>query len=380
MNSIVVLFLVWFAICPWMTGIKAFEIGHRETSYTDPSRSRTIGVTVYYPADTPGDSVPVADGAFPVMVLGHGFLIGITSYEYIPTGLVPEGYVVILPESEGGISPNHLEFGRDLAFLCDHFQALNSDPVSPFFTHIAPESAIAGHSMGGGAGFLATGLSASVSTLVTFAAAETNPSAIAAAESITIPALIFSGTEDCVTPPESHQILMYDALQSDCKTHITITGASHCQFAQNNSTCRLGEILSGCSATISRDQQESLTIQYILPWLNRFLKHDDAAWSTFQGLLISGSQSGTITFNQDCEPASTPTPDCIHSGDANLSGMLTAEDAQRIFNIVLGYYAPSYQEACAADCDGNGMITAGDSQQTFFAVLGSDECLDPLTK
>jgi len=74
--------------------------------------------------------------------------------------------------------------------------------------------------------------------------------------------------------------------------------------------------------------------------------------------------------------ASTP---CLHHGDVNFSGGLTAADAQMVFNIVLGVIIPTYQEECAADCNDSGSITAGDSQTIFYAVLGVGEgCVDPI--
>lgn len=79
-------------------------------------------------------------------------------------------------------------------------------------------------------------------------------------------------------------------------------------------------------------------------------------------------------------PTQTPTdtPVCIHHGDVNLDGSLTASDAQLTFSIVLGMYTPNYEEACAADCNGSGSISAGDSQQILNAVIGADSCVDPL--
>ncbi|HPQ40539.1 MAG TPA: dockerin type I repeat-containing protein, partial [bacterium] len=69
---------------------------------------------------------------------------------------------------------------------------------------------------------------------------------------------------------------------------------------------------------------------------------------------------------------------CIHHGDVNLDGSLTASDAQLTFSIVLGMYTPTYEQACAADCNGSGSISAGDSQQILNAVIGADSCVDPL--
>ncbi|HPQ40124.1 MAG TPA: right-handed parallel beta-helix repeat-containing protein [bacterium] len=69
---------------------------------------------------------------------------------------------------------------------------------------------------------------------------------------------------------------------------------------------------------------------------------------------------------------------CVHDGDTNRDGILTAGDAQLAFLITLGAYSPSFEEACAADCNGNGDVTAGDAQLIFLSVLGAGECVDPL--
>lgn len=75
-------------------------------------------------------------------------------------------------------------------------------------------------------------------------------------------------------------------------------------------------------------------------------------------------------------PTPTPTPDCPHHGDANLSGDVTAGDAQLAFMIALGTYTPIYEEWCQADCNGNGEITAGDAQGIFLKALGMGLCAD----
>ncbi|MBN1552321.1 dockerin type I repeat-containing protein [bacterium] len=72
----------------------------------------------------------------------------------------------------------------------------------------------------------------------------------------------------------------------------------------------------------------------------------------------------------------TPTPSCLHTGDVNDDGEVTAGDAQIAFWIGLGTYSPTYAEACAADCDGNDEITAGDAQMIFFKGLGIGSCVD----
>ncbi len=79
-------------------------------------------------------------------------------------------------------------------------------------------------------------------------------------------------------------------------------------------------------------------------------------------------------------PTPTPPPDCIHDGDVNMNGAITAGDAQLAFSITLGAYTPTYTERCAADCNGNGAVTAGDAQGIFALTLGLGSCSDPISR
>ncbi|MBM3318132.1 MAG: hypothetical protein FJY75_09830, partial [Candidatus Eisenbacteria bacterium] len=112
-------------------------------------------------------------------------------------------------------------------------------------------------------------------------------------------ALLFSGSHDCVTPPADHQIPMYQALAADCRALVSLTGGSHCQFAEQSTICELGE--GGCTPpSISRGEQHALTLQLLLPWLRHTLKQAPGAWGEFQALLEG---LGGITFLLDCAPA-----------------------------------------------------------------------------
>jgi len=278
----------------------AYELGHRTVTFYDPERSnREISTEIYYPADVAGDDVPLAEppaGGFPVVTFGHGFVMSIDDYDFLWEGLAPAGYIVALPRTETGFSPDHLDLGLDLAFLCRALRDEGEDPASPFFGKVAATCALSGHSMGGGASFLGAASDPSVTALFNFAAAETNPSAIGAAAQITAPALLFAGSLDCVTPPPNHQQPMYDALASDCRTYVELLGASHCQFAEYNYLCSLGEL--GCQdPEISRQEQHALTLLFLIPWLDAFLYEDAPAWETFQTLL---AETPGIVYEQDC--------------------------------------------------------------------------------
>lgn len=289
------------------TAASAHEIGHTTLVFTDPARGgRAIPTEIYYPADTGGEDVPLAGGldTFPVVAFGHGYLMSWSLYDYVYETLVPDGYILAYPDTEGEFFPDHEDLGLDMAFIIASMRLEGEDPASPFFGRVAPTAAAMGHSMGGGASFLAAASDPSITALANLAAAETNPSAIAAASGITAPALLFSGGNDCVTPPADHQIPMYDALASDCRTRVTITGASHCQFAESNWACELGE--GGCpSPTISRTEQQAAVTSLLLPWLDYTLKDDVLGWLVFEELLDS---TPGIGYEQSCEPTSTPIP------------------------------------------------------------------------
>ncbi|MBK6840567.1 MAG: hypothetical protein IPG90_21535 [Bacteroidetes bacterium] len=99
-----------------------YGIGHQTISLMDTSRNRTIQTELYYPADSSGENVPFATSTtekFPVLVFGHGFVMTWDAYRNIWEAAVPHGYILAFPLTETGISPQHLELGKDLAFLVD---------------------------------------------------------------------------------------------------------------------------------------------------------------------------------------------------------------------------------------------------------------------
>lgn len=276
-----------------------FSVGSTTITFVDPSRGgRSIPCDVYYPADAPGSGVPVggpAGLAYPVVCFGHGYQITTDKYAFVWESLVPDGCIVALPRTGGELFPSHIEFGRDMAFVIAALAQAGADAGSIFFGRVASESALMGHSMGGGASFLAAKEYASVTAVVNFAAAETDPSAIDAASFVTAPTLVFAGSNDCVTPPPSHQIPMYNTVGSACRAYINITGASHCQFAEYSFLCGLGE--AGCPASITRSQQQAVAMQFVELWFGYHLKGNVQAFVAFLDLL---SSSPGVTHDIQC--------------------------------------------------------------------------------
>ena len=281
---------------------QTFNIGHTSTVLYDNTRIRDVNTEIYYPANSNGDDVSISIGNFQVIVFGHGFLISWEAYENFWISLVSEGYILCFPTTEMGFTPNHQIFADDLRFISSQMQIESQNSLSIFYNSVLPKTAIMGHSMGGGASFLATENNPNIITLINFAAAETSPSAISAASNITIPSLIFSAEDDCVSPPISNQNIMFDSLNSICKTQINIINGGHCYFANENMLCSFGESSCNPNLNITRNEQQSVTNDFLKIWLNFYLKSDQNSFSIFNDSLQS---SNRITYSQFCNSTAT---------------------------------------------------------------------------
>lgn len=315
MKKIILLLAVCCSVSSWG---QPFQIGHRTITYNDPNRTggfgsgggsgRQIQCEVYYPSTTAGDNTPFAAFDAPVITFGHGFVMSWDAYTNIWENIVPQGYVLIFPRTEGGFSPVHADFAKDLVVASNRFTADCS--VSSFFAfdHWNGKQAVMGHSMGGGSTLLAASDSdASFDLLVGLAPAETTPSAITAAGSVVIPAAIFSGTEDAVTPPADHHIPIYNALNSACKQLFSISGGAHCYFANSNAACDFGESSSGGNISISRADQHDILFDGLQPLLKFYLLGDCSSWTNYAAFFTDARITTTNSCNYVAETAPTIT-------------------------------------------------------------------------
>ena len=302
------IYLAFLLLTAAEVSLAQFAIGSQTITYNDPSRTggvgsgggpgRQIECAVYYPATSAGANTPVAAGQFPIVVFGHGFAMEWSAYQNIWQHLVPNGFIMIFPKTEGSLipAPSHNDFGLDLALVSQRLLAENDEPSSQFYQKINGNSAIMGHSMGGGATILAAQNNSDIKTVIGLAPAETNPSAVAAAENVSVPALVLSGSSDGVTPPNEHHIPIYNGLSSDCKSFVNMVGGAHCFFANTNFFCDFGEGSASTGITLTRAQQQAQMNSLITPWLNYYLKDSCLAYSQFN---LAASKSGLI-LTQNC--------------------------------------------------------------------------------
>ena len=291
---------------------KAQGIGHTNINFKDPIRTagfsisgayysesgtgRNIGCEIYYPAATTGDNVAASAGTFPVLIFGHGFAMTWDAYQNLWQNLVPQGYIMVFPRTEGSLipAPNHVDFGKDLRLLVSKMQTESNRSGSILFQKISGTFALMGHSMGGGASIIGGTNNTSISTIVNFAAAKTNPtgSSTTNAGLISVPVLYMSGQNDGVAPAIQHQDSMYFNTVST-KAQIYIKGGGHCYFANSNFNCDFGESTSSPQPTITRAQQQDVNQDLIVLWLNYYLKNDNASLQAFKDSLC---RSARITY------------------------------------------------------------------------------------
>ncbi|MDB4533922.1 T9SS type A sorting domain-containing protein [Vicingaceae bacterium] len=283
------------------------QVGHTTISFIDQNRNnRSIETEIYYPATIAGDNTTAIQDSFPVIVFGHGFVMKWDAYQNLWDEIVPRGYIMVFPRTEGSLfATNHQEFGWDLQFLVTAIQQEGANLSSQLYNVVATESALMGHSMGGGAAFLAAdSLSVNgnqnLKTLIGLAPAESSTngvSSINSALSITMPSVVFSGSQDGVTPAVDHHIPMYDSLASNCKTFINVIGGAHCYFANSNTNCDFGESTSSSGISITRTEQHQVMFDFLNNWLDYTLKYDCNAFDSFNDSL---NVSNRITNNQIC--------------------------------------------------------------------------------
>jgi len=251
-----------------------------EADFIDSSRKdRLVEALIFYPADSAGSGVPAAmplNDGFPVIVFGHGYMMSVVAYRNIWEALVPDGCVVVLPQSASEMFPSHLEFGLDLAFVLDEMIRLSGDSASVFSGRLLPFGCMMGHSMGGGAAILGAVHSEAVKGLVVLAPLDTRPSSAEAAKEVSLPTLVFAGSDDNITPPKKHQLPIYESLQSSQKAYISILGGSHCQMVEENRLCNFAESSFVREPGITREEQHAILNRYIMPWL-KFSLYDDTA-------------------------------------------------------------------------------------------------------
>jgi len=336
-----------------------YHVGIKQINIYDRARLRNINTFVFYPATADSNNAPIInDGTkFPVISFGHGFVMSSLAYRWLADALVPYGYIIGFPATEEGV-PNHATFGKDEVEVARALKNYGDSINSFLYQKVNGYTAIGGHSMGGGASYLGMNGVNDITTFFNFSAAETfglyGIVATQAAKNCTRPALVLTGSKDCVAPPVGNSKTMYQNLKSEYKFFANIKDGSHCQFADANKTpCEAGELVACLGTTyIARNVQQTRTILMLKPWLDFWLKRDCDAITTFYNnstaniTNIDTLQSKII----DCSALSVPT---AVKQLKSLNAQLFPNPSNGLFSLVIN---ENYQQATLSVFDITGKL------------------------
>lgn len=255
---------------------------------------RTLNCIIHYPALSEGSQAPIdpSGGPYPVIAFGHGFLMQNSNYTSLFRHLATHGYIVIAPQFP---DTQHGQLADDLIFCVNFIRISGSDPASIFYELVDVEkTGLSGHSMGGGASLLAASRDSTINVVAPLAAAETNPSAINIMNQVNAVVYLISAQNDGITPPASHQQLMYNNA-NPVKSLPLIKGGNHTRFmdiATWDWTDPRGYR--------TRTEQLMLTRRYLTAVYNLFLKEDITMWDYAFG---SFAESDTMMiFTKELKP------------------------------------------------------------------------------
>lgn len=294
----------------------------------------TFTATVHYPATAAqaGSPVDAANGPYPIIAFGHGFVTPISNYASTAAHLASWGFIVMLPQTQGSLFPSHAAFAADFVSALDWMGAQGGVAGSAWAGAVdASRRGAMGHSMGGGAALLAADADPSIRAVVPMAAAETNPSSTAACNGIAVATRIINGSQDTIVSPSTN-VPMFANLRGPSQL-VTIAGGFHCGFIDS-------PILFCDGGSISRAAQLAIVRREVTEFLRLYLSGDGIRWDAVWG--APGPADGVTQQGRQ-------TPDL--DGDGRIDG------------IDLGLMIANWGHPGRGDLDGDGSVSGTDLGQ-----------------
>lgn len=249
-----------------------FQPGYRQVTVTRPNAS-TFTARLFYPATSAGQNAPLdpAGAPFPAVSFGHGFFQPVSNYQSTLSHLATHGYLVIATDSQGGLFPSHSAFADDILLCLGWLEQENANPASTLNGLVDTQAfGLSGHSMGGGASILASD-DPRVRAVAPLAAANTNPSAIDAADEIFAPVRHIVGSSDSIVSANSTQQIFANSWRP--RQFINLQGGFHCGFIDAQGF--------GCdSGSMTRADQLAYTRRLLTEFFDLHLKGDQQRWGS----------------------------------------------------------------------------------------------------
>ena len=301
-----------------------YDIGEYNTSIINPVNNHTIDLIIHYPItnqnpDTNShitlsnhnNSITTRTNlsntlttTFPVIIFSHGWTCQNTWYNYIWENLVPQGYIVAMPNDDNTIIPDEFVVNYaagQLATLDWLIDIANNDNgiSNPLYQIVNPYlSGCSGHSMGGGACMLSMSdnyidthnknnyqFNHTFNSGFLLSGCNWNPSSRFASYNISTPIFFLTGNGDCMCEPSKYAEKYYSHVpETTCKYLANINNGTHCNFEE------AGIYLGECDAlqrelciqgnytivnSIGIRQQWEITNKYMTQFFNASLMYNN---------------------------------------------------------------------------------------------------------
>lgn len=260
-------------------------------SAASPGTPRTLDTVIWYPA--PAGSGPIAPGydgvldapldpsggPYPVVLFSHGACGYPNQSTFLTPLLASRGYIVVAPPHPGNtisqlpgcaapaaLAMSFIERPQDMIFVLNQILAAGAESGSPFFGAVdGTRVAMTGHSFGGLTTFLVASLDARVKAAIAMAPATP------ANGKFTMPSMVILGNVDSVVNnPAARNAYAASAAP---KLLVEVEHAGHYAFADG---CFPGP---DCNppTTLTQPEANTASLRYIVPFLERYLRGNDAA-------------------------------------------------------------------------------------------------------
>lgn len=255
-----------------------------EAAVVRSAHGRRVPVRIWYP-DRP------THGRVPALAFGHGHLAPARAYASLLARVAAAGFVVVAPDTERGLFPNHAAFGEDL-WRSLRWLAAGAPGVPALGGSVDLERlGVAGHSMGGGCALLAAARHPRIATVATLAAARTRPSALEASAALRVPVLFLAAERDTVASLAIHQRPLFQAVRDGTPAQLrVIRGATHAGFL--NSVGPWGA--RARPGRMTRRDQIALSGEVLASWLNLTLGGRAEEWDAVWGSTASTRDDLTL--------------------------------------------------------------------------------------
>ena len=297
-----------------------YDVGEYETCIINPANNHTINLTIHYPVATIAASNNTIRKAtsFPSIIFSHGWGCKNTFYDYIWENLVPQGYIVAMPNDDTTIIIDEFLVNyaagqlATLDWLIDVANN-NEDEDNPLYGLIDPYSAgCSGHSMGGGACLLSmsnrirddynSNLNYNYSyqfkhrfnSGFLLSGCNWNPSSRITAYNISKPIFFLTGNGDCVCEPYLYADRYYSHVpDTTCKYLANINNGTHCNFEE------AGIYITECDVlqlelcvqnnytivnSIKNTQQWDITNRYMIDFFNASMIYNNTNQKLYQNI------------------------------------------------------------------------------------------------